>query len=215
NINVTLIFSVDRYAEVMDAYLGGLEQRSSAGKPIGGQASVASFFISRIDSKIDGWLDAIIKAEGPNANLAAGLRGEIAVASGKRAYARFKEIFGGERFRKLQEQGGRYQRPLWASTSTKDPSYPDTKYVDDLIGPNTVNTVPPATLEAFNDHGTVAMTVEKDLDAAEQALDGLAKVGLSLDQATQELEDEGVASFSRAFAALMETIEQRRKEVVG
>jgi transaldolase len=231
NINVTLIFSVERYVEVMEAYISGLERRVKAGKPIDRQASVASFFISRIDSKIDGWLDAIIgenrrfslkkerspfhKAEGPNADLAAQLRGEIAVANGKRAYARFKQVFAGERFQALQENGARYQRPLWASTSTKDPAYPDTKYVDDLIGPNTVNTVPPATLEAFNDHGTVGLTVEKDLEAAEKALDGLEQVGLSLDQATQELEDEGVAAFSKAFAALLDAVEQRRKEVVG
>ena len=168
NVNVTLIFSVERYEKVMEAYLYGLDQRLDAGQPINHVASVASFFISRIDSNIDSRLESL------GGHRAKELQGKIAVANAKLAYARHKEIFAGERWNQLQSAGGNIQRALWASTSTKNPSYPDTKYVDELIGPNTVNTVPPKTLIAFQDHGTAELTLEADLEAAQAAMDELA-----------------------------------------
>lgn len=212
NINVTLIFSLERYEEVMEAYIAGLEQRAAAGEPLAHVASVASFFVSRIDSKVDGWLDEVIAKGGEDAKLAETLKGKIALASAKLAYQQYKKVFGSPRFKALAEQGAKPQRPLWASTSTKNPSYPDTLYVDTLIGPDTVNTLPPKTLVAFNDHGEVALTLEEDLAEMEAAMAGFEKLGLSLAKATQELEDEGVAAFSKAFASLMDTVEARRKE---
>ena len=214
NVNVTLIFSLERYSEVMDAYISGLEQRAAAGEALDHIASVASFFVSRIDSKIDGWLDEVIAKGGDDAQLAETLKGKVALASAKLAYQEFKQVFGSQRFKALAEQGARLQRPLWASTSTKNPTYPDTLYVDTLIGSDTVNTLPPKTLAAFNDHGAVAQTLEEGLDEMKAAMAGLEKLGLSLSKATQELEDEGVASFSKAFASLMESVESRRKESV-
>ncbi len=210
NINITLIFSRQRYAEVMEAYLSALEARAQRGEPLDCIASVASFFVSRIDTKIDGWLEGIIKQEGPNAALAAKLKGKAAIANAKLAYRLFRETFGSERFAKLKAKGARVQRPLWASTSTKNPSYPDLLYVDGLIGADTVNTVPPQTLAAFLDHGSVKPTLELNLDETQQVLADLDKVGISLDQATQELEEEGVAAFSKAFNDLVAAIEARR-----
>lgn len=215
NINITLIFSRQRYDEVIDAYLSGLEQRVEAGQPIDGIASVASFFVSRIDSKVDAWLDELMRQEGPQAALAANLRGRIAIANAKLAYALFRERFSNERFAALKSEGARTQRPLWASTSTKNPAYPDTLYVDELIGPDTVNTVPPQTLEAFKDHGRVEATITEDLDAARRALADLESVGLSLDRATAELEEEGVAAFSKSIHGLLDTIEERRAALVA
>ena len=204
NVNVTLIFSIERYEEVMEAYLAGLERRSAAGQPIAHVASVASFFISRIDSNIDGRLDTV------GSERAAALKGQIAVANAKLAFAAHKAVFSGERWEKLQIAGAKAQRALWASTSTKNPAYPDTKYIDELIGSNTVNTVPPATLVAFGDHGNAALTLEADLDVAQAAMDELAALGISIDAVTQELEDQGVKSFADAFAALLESVEERR-----
>lgn len=204
NINVTLIFSIQRYEEVMQAYLAGLEQRLSVGQSISKVASVASFFVSRIDSNIDNQLEAIGSQE------ALALRGQIAVANAKLAYAAHKKAFSGQRWEKLLAAGGYAQRPLWASTSTKDPAYPDTKYVDGLIGPNTVNTVPPATLAAFADHGTAELTLEADLAAAQAAMDQLAVLGISMAEATQTLEDQGVTAFANAFTALLDSVEKRR-----
>ena len=209
NVNVTLIFSIDRYVEVMEAYLAGLEQRVAAGEAIDHVASVASFFISRIDSKIDGWLD---EQGGPAAEA---LKGKIAIANAKAAYQRFKEIFTSQRFIALKEQGANLQRPLWASTSTKNPAYPDVLYVDRLIGPDTVNTVPPKTLAAFNDHGEISFTLEQDLDEAQEHLANLAALDLSLDKATAELENEGVAAFSKSFAELLDSVESRRNQAVA
>ncbi len=158
NVNVTLIFSIERYEKVMEAYLAGLEQRLAAGLPIESVASVASFFVSRIDSNVDARLEAI------GSQPAANLQGRVAVANAKLAYAAHKKIFAGSRWEKLRASGGYAQRALWASTSTKNPSYSETKYIDELIGPNTVNTVPPATLIAFGEHGSAALTLEADLD---------------------------------------------------
>jgi transaldolase len=215
NINVTLIFSIQRYEEVMEAYLSGLEKRLEQGQPIDKIASVASFFVSRIDSKVDGWLDEVIAREGEFAGLAGTLKGKVAIANAKLAYQSFKDVFGGERFKSLAENGANLQRPLWASTSTKNPAYPATLYVDELIGPDTVNTVPPHTLVAFNESGQVAQTLDADVEDAQKFMADLEKVGLSLDQATAELEDEGVAAFSKAFASLIEAVESRRQQAVG
>jgi transaldolase/glucose-6-phosphate isomerase len=204
NINVTLIFSLKRYAEVMDAYLSGLEDRAALGHPIDHIASVASFFVSRVDSKIDPRLPD----ESP-------LKGKAAIANAKLAYDEYHQTFAGMRWEKLKYKGARVQRPLWASTSTKNPNYPDTIYVDNLIGPETVNTVPPATLEAFKDHGVAAMTLVRGLDEAEDAINQLEAAGISMDVVTQELEDEGVKAFADAFAQLLGTIDERRKNAAS
>ncbi|MFQ5616497.1 MAG: transaldolase [Anaerolineales bacterium] len=213
NINVTLIFSQTRYVEVIDAYMGGLEKRLEAGNSIDHVASVASFFVSRIDTKVDHLLDAIVDNETRTTPLAKALQGRLAVANAKLAYKKFEEITGGERFTRLQMKGGRVQRPLWASTSTKNPAYSDVKYVDELLGPKTVNTIPPPTLEAFKDHGVVRLTLESGLAKAGQAFEELRALGISFQQVTDELETEGVKSFANALTALLETIEERRKNV--
>ena len=207
NINVTLIFSVERYREVMDAYLSGLEDRVLAEKSedsIERIHSVASFFVSRIDSIIDDQLPE----DSP-------LRGKVAIANAKVAYEAFQEVASSVRFGKLQLARANYQRPLWASTSTKDPAYPDTLYVDSLIGPATVNTVPPRTLEAFKDHGTAKETLTVDLDAAHQVLADLEAAGVSLAQATQDLEEAGVKSFADSFTDLLDVVEERRAAAVS
>jgi transaldolase len=210
NINVTLIFSQERYEKVMNAFLAGLEQRAADGLPIDRIASVASFFVSRMDTKVDKRLQEIAYGGGKTAGKAATLMGKSAIANAKLAYRQFMEVFGSDRFKALSEAGGRYQRPLWASTSTKNPAYPDTFYVDSLIGPNTVNTIPPRTLTAFLDHGTVVETLQTGIPAERQVLEDLEKLGISIQQVTQELEDEGVASFSKAFNDLLDAIESRR-----
>ncbi|MQC26120.1 MAG: transaldolase [Chloroflexi bacterium] len=215
NINITLIFAQARYAEVIEAYLSGLEQRAAAGQPIDGIASVASFFVSRIDSKVDAWLDETVRADGPQAELAVSLRGRIAIANAKLAYQLFQRRFSDARFAALQKHSARTQRPLWASTSTKNPEYSDVLYVDELIGPDTVNTIPPKTLEAFKDHGTVAQTIDEDVEEARQALENFENVGLSLDQATAELEQEGVEAFSKSIHSLLDTVEERRTKLDG
>ena len=204
NVNVTLIFSLVRYAEVMDAYLGGLEDRVAAGLSIQSIASVASFFVSRVDTKID-----------PKLPEGSPLRGKAAIANAKLAYEIFEQTFAGERWEKLRVNGARFQRPLWASTSTKNPAYPDTIYVDNLIGANTVNTVPPATLDAFRDHGIAEITLTNGLDKSRADLAKLEAAGISMDVVTQELEDEGVKSFSDAFTQLLATIDERRKNAAS
>lgn len=215
NVNVTLIFSQSRYMEVMDAHLSGLEKRLQAGHPINGIASVASFFVSRIDSKVDKKLEEIMRQEGPNAAVAASLRGRLAIANAKLAYEKFKEVCRSDRATALKAHGAQMQRPLWASTSTKNPAYPDTIYLDELIGPNTVNTVPPATLEAFIDHGTVRQTLESNLPRASQAFEELRTVGILFQQVTQELEEEGVKAFEDSFTALLKAIEEKRQTVLA
>jgi transaldolase len=215
NINITLIFSRARYAEVIDAYLSGLEDRVGKSEPIENIASVASFFVSRIDSKIDGWLDKIVQQGGDQAELASNLKGEVAIANAVLAYQLFKNQFDSQRFDDLKAFGAKLQRPLWASTSTKDPAYPDTLYVDELIGPHTVNTVPPKTLEAFKDHGNPQFSIEADVAAAERVLADLESLGLSLDQATDEIEVEGVAAFSKSIQELMESIEEKQAKVAS
>ena len=207
NVNVTLIFSIERYEKVMDAYLKGLEKRLAAGNPIDRIASVASFFVSRMDSKVDKRLEAIA-GEKP---AAFDLAGKAAIANAKLAYQNFLAVFGTDRFKKLAAEGGRVQRPLWASTSTKNPAYPDTLYVDTLIGPNTVNTVPPKTLTAFLNHGVVENTIAKDLAFQKAVLEELEDLGISVRQVTDELEEEGVSSFIQAFGDLLDAIESRKE----
>jgi transaldolase/glucose-6-phosphate isomerase len=205
NINVTLIFSLERYAEVMDAYLSGLEDRVAANQPVNMIASVASFFVSRVDTKID-----------PKLPKDSSLLGKAAIANAKLAYHAFEEIFTSARFATLKVRfNGRVQRPLWASTGTKNPAYSDTVYVDNLIGPDTVNTVPPATLDAFRDHGNTAVTITRGLDESHAQLAELESAGISMDQVTQELEEEGVKSFADAFKILLDVVEVRRKSAAS
>jgi len=193
NINVTLIFSLTRYTEVIDAYLDGLETHAAAGGDLAAVHSVASFFVSRVDTEVDHRLDTL-------ASDAAGrLRGHAAVAQAKLAYRLFRERFAGERWEKLAARGARVQRPLWASTSTKDPSRPDTLYVDSLIGPDTVNTLPEATIAAFEDHGRLARTVDIDLDEADSTLRRLAELGVDMEDVGTTLEDRGVEGFHESF----------------
>lgn len=212
NINVTLIFGLDRYDEVREAYLAGLEKRIERGGPVDGIASVASFFISRIDTKVDQRLMEIIeKAEDEKQSTAHTLLGTIAVASGKLAYADYQETFADQnpRFQALKQQGAKRQRVLWASTSTKNPDYSDVKYVEEMVGPGTINTVPQKTLDAFQDHGTAEKTIDQGVENARQQVADLADLGIDLDQVTQELEEEGVKKFADSFTALLETIRER------
>lgn len=219
NINVTLIFSLERYAEVMAAYIAGLEVRLANDQPIDHIASVASFFVSRVDTKVDKRLEAIIKENGHHAKLAHTLRGQAAVANAKIAYSQFKEVFERDsysndgKFKTLEAQGARLQRPLWASTSTKNPAYSDIKYVQELIGAHTVNTLPQETLEHFLDHGSVQLTLEEDMNQARFVLESLEDIGVSMEQVTRELEEEGVAAFSQSFNSLMQSIDSKRNQL--
>ena len=201
SINVTLIFSLDRYRAVMDAYISGLEAFVAAGGDPHPVSSVASFFVSRVDTEVDRRLEKIAEEAGgsPIAAKALGLRGTAAVAQAKVAYDIFRETFGTDRFSALAAKGARVQRPLWASTSTKNAAYPDLLYVDSLIGPDTVNTMPQPTIDAFLDHGTVARTVDIDPAAARRTLDALAEVGVDLADVTAQLESEAVTAFSKSF----------------
>lgn len=210
NINVTLIFSLARYAQVIEAYLSGLEERVSAGLPVGMIASVASFFVSRIDTKVDSRLQEILKGEASNAEKAAQSFGKAAIANASLAYALFEREFGGDRFAKLHSSGAQKQRPLWASTSTKNPAYRDVVYIEELIGKDTVNTVPQQTLEAFRDHGEARITINNHGEDPAAAIAQIEALGISMDQVTQELEREGVKAFADAFKGLLGTLEERR-----
>lgn len=207
NVNVTLIFSLERYAAVMEAYVAGLEDRAAKGLPLTGIASVASFFISRVDSEIDKRLDAIGSAE------ALALRGRAAVSQAQLAYENFVGTFSGPRWERLVALGAVVQRPLWASTSTKNPSYPDTLYVDRLIGPHTVNTLPDATVEAFADHGTVARTIDTGVEDAHACWQALASVGVDVSDVASQLEREGVASFIKSFDDLMSALQDKARSL--
>ncbi len=215
NVNVTLLFGLPRYREVAEAYIGGLEARLAQGRPLNPVASVASFFLSRIDVLLDRTLEAMAAAGGPQALGAKDLIGQVAIASARVAYTIYQEIFGSERFKKLTQQGARPQRLLWASTSTKNPAYPDVKYVEPLIGPNTVNTLPVETLEAYRDHGNPAARLMEEVDRAASYLQRLPELGLDLNQATQQLEDEGVEKFNQPFDSLMCTLEGKRREAMS
>lgn len=207
SINVTLIFSLDRYAEVMEAYIAGLETAVANGAAdLSRIASVASFFISRVDTEVDKRLEAVGTDE------ALALRGRAAVAQGQLAYEMWQRTFSGERWERLAALGARPQRPLWASTSTKNPAYPDTLYVDTLIGPNTVNTVPDATLEAFDDHGTVARTVDADVAEAHRVWDAVGAL-VDLGDVSEQLEREGVAAFMSAHDELLGVLERKAERL--
>lgn len=211
NVNVTLLFGVPRYEEVVGAYMGGLEKRAAAGKPLDRVASVASFFISRIDSLVDELLDGVVKAGGAGAATAAALHGKIAIANAKVAYQLYKDLYASSRWEKLSAKGAKRQRLLWASTSTKNPKYPDVIYVEDLIGPDTVNTIPLKTLEAYRDHGKPAARLELGLTEAQRQLQQLAAVGVDINQVTLQLEDEGVKKFVTPFDKLLGAIDAKRK----
>ena len=219
NVNITLLFSIDAYARIIEAYLSGLEERVAAGGAVDRIASVASFFVSRVDSEIDKRLDAMLKAGGPDADRAASLRGKAAIANAKRAYRLFQQSFAGPRWEALRARGAQLQRPLWASTSTKNPAYRDVIYVEELIGPDTVNTMPPATVDAFRDHGETRRTVDTGLDEADRAIDDLAAVGISMDEVTTKLLAEGLASFQKSFDALIAGLEGKSasmgREIAG
>ena len=210
NVNVTLLFGLPRYREVAEAYLLGLETLAASGKPLNRIASVASVFLSRIDVLVDPKLEKLRLEKGPAAEIVASLHGQVAIASAKVAYQIYQEIFGSERFKKLSKQGAHSQRLLWASTSTKNPEYSDVKYVETLIGRETINTIPVETLNAFREHGKPASRLEEGTQEAYRVLEGLHQAGIDLDASTQELEDEGVTKFSQAFEKLMAALQEKR-----
>jgi transaldolase len=214
NVNITLLFSRDAYSAVIDAYLSGLEDRVAAGKPIHQISSVASFFVSRVDTEVDKRIDALLQSASPDAaERLKKLKGRVAVANAKLAYALFQERFAGERWQALAAQGARLQRPLWASTSTKNPAYRDVMYVEDLIGPDTVNTMPPATIEAFRDHGEVKRTVDTNLDGERALLAALEELGISLESVTDKLLADGLKSFQKSFESLIARLETKTSEL--
>jgi transaldolase len=214
NVNITLMFSMKHYSAVAETYLRALEARAKAGQPIDHVASVASFFVSRVDTLVDAKLEHIAKAAGPNASLAETMLGRAAVANSQVVYGKYVELFGGDRFKALSAKGARPQRVLWASTSTKNPKYLDVLYVDTLIGPDTVNTVPPETYVAILNHTVVERTVDRNLVAAQQAVDVLKALGLDLDEVGEQLSIEGVDKFSKSFDGLLNVIEQKRAALV-
>lgn len=206
NVNVTLIFGLDRYQKVMEAYIDGVDDRLRAGGSPSGVASVASFFISRVDTEIDRRLDEVGTAE------ALALRGRAAVAQARLAYDAFTRTFSGSRWNSLKTAGAAVQRPLWASTSTKNPSYPDTLYVDELIGPDTVNTLPDTTVDAFIDHGRVARTIDSGIDEARAAWDAIGRL-VDLDDVAARLEREGVTAFQKSFDELLGALSAKSAEL--
>ena len=217
NINITLIFSIQRYLAVAEAYVRALERRVENGQPIDGLASVASFFVSRVDTLADKKIEEKLNqvTDGGQKQTLQALLGKVAIANSKVAYQHYKRIFGGERFKTLRDKGARPQRVLWASTSTKNPKYPDTYYVDELIGPETVNTIPPETLEKFREHGRVRPSLEENVEAAYETLKRLTEVGISLDAVTDQLEIEGVKQFDDAYNKLLKEIEEKEKQKSG
>ena len=213
NVNITLLFSLANYKRVAQAYIDSLQKRRDAGQPIDRIASVASFFVSRVDTLADKLLDEAAAKPGANLTLIDSLRGKVAVANAQLAYQRFQQLFGTEQFRRLAEHGAKVQRPLWASTGTKNKAYSDVLYVESLIGPDTVNTMPIATIEAFLDHGQVARTVDAAFGEAQAVADGLARVGISLDELTHQLEEEGINAFVASYDDLLEGVEGKRAQV--
>jgi transaldolase len=213
NINITLIFSIENYLQVAEAYLGALEERMAAGKDINRIASVASFFVSRVDVLVDNLLEDKIKAVGASAQQQKlkALEGKAAIANARLAYQEFQRLFGGPRFAALKQRGARVQRPLWASTSTKNPAYRDVLYVEELVGPDTVNTMPLTTLESFRDHGRVRLSIEDQLREAQAQLAALADVGILYDEVTRQLQEEGVQKFTDSFHTLFQCIDKKRK----
>ena len=208
NVNITLLFGLPRYRQVAAAYIAGIEARANEGKPVEHVVSVASFFLSRIDSLVDPLLGKLIAQGGKEADVAKTVRGQVAIASAVMAYQIYREIFLSERFAKLASRGARVQRLLWASTSTKNPAYNDLKYIETLIGPDTINTVTVATLDAYRDHGEPKPSLEHDVGRADWVLQRLPELGINIDQVTQQLEDEGVEKFKSAFDKLMNALMQ-------
>ena len=209
NVNVTLLFGLPRYRQVAEAYIAGIEGRLFQKKPVQHVASVASFFVSRIDALVDPLLEKIIAQGGETAQLAKQVHGQVAIASAKVAYQAYEEIFGSDRFKKLTAHDARVQRLLWASTGTKNPGYSDVKYVEALIGAHTVDTAPIDTLDAYRDHGEPDARLEQDTDEAYWVLQQLPALGINIDLVTQQLEDEGVEKFNHPFDELMETLAKR------
>ena len=206
NVNVTLIFGLKRYQSVAQAYIDGVEKRLTKGKDVKRVASVASFFVSRIDTLIDPMLEKTIARGGADAVVAAQVLGNVAVANAKLAYQMYKELFGSFRFKRLEKRGARVQRVLWASTGVKNPNFKDVKYIEALIGPNTVNTVPVETLNAFRDHGIAESRLEEDLDKAADVIDRLPDLEIDFNVLTKQLEDEGVDKFNKPFDKLLEEL---------
>lgn len=206
NVNITLLFSVGRYLSVLDCYQDALEMRQSAGQPLAGVASVASFFLSRIDVKVDAALDALIDAGGEPSERARSLRGQAAIASAAFAYRRFREHSEQARWQTLRAAGARPQRLLWASTSSKDPAFSDIKYVEALIAPETVNTLPLSTLNAYRDHGDPEIRIEQAIEAASTVMHGLADLGIDMKQVDDELEAEGIEKFVKPYESLLATL---------
>jgi len=215
NINVTLLFSQEAYQAVAEAYMAGLEARVAKGEPIDRIASVASFFVSRIDTQIDKKIDERVKAGDPESDALKALRGKVAIANAKLAYAWYLDMIASERWQALAAKGAMPQRLLWASTGVKDPAYPDTLYIDTLIGPDTVNTMPPKTMDAFRDHGTVATTLTQDLDGARQVLAEADRLGLDLPGVTTALVEDGLKQFGDAFDALLSAVGKKRTEIMA
>ncbi len=211
NINVTLLFSVPRYREVMEAYLSGVEERLAAGKPVDRLRSVASFFVSRVDAHIDAELDRIAARgkDGPKGLLARRLRGKLAIANARLGYEAFREVFSSARFRALAGRGVGLQRPLWASTSTKDPAYPALYYVEALVAPDTIDTMPPETLEAYKRHGDPRIRIDQELPAARAAFRQLGELGLDAEGLFRDLEEEGIRKFIESHGAIERSIEEK------
>jgi len=215
NVNITLLFAIDAYRAVANAYLDGLEERLAKGEPIDRIASVASFFVSRIDSAIDKKIDARIAAGDKEADALKALRGKVAIANAKLAYAWYRELIASERWRKLAAKGAMPQRLLWASTGTKDPAYPDTLYVETLIGPDTINTMPLKTMDAFRDHGVVRETLTADVDEARRVLAEADRLGLDLPGVTSALVTDGVKQFVDAADKLFKAVDGKRQQFSG
>jgi len=213
NVNVTLLFAQDVYVKVAEAYIAGLEQLASKGGDVGKMASVASFFISRIDSAVDAAIDAKLKAtkDTREQQQLKSVQGKVAIANGKQTYQKYQAIFGTDRWKALAAQGAQTQRVLWASTSTKNPAYRDVLYVEEMIGPDTVNTIPPATLDAFRDHGKPRASLTEDVASAKQTMETVATVGISMKGVTDKLTDDGVRLFAEAFDKLLEAVEKSSK----
>lgn len=217
NINITLIFAIEFYERVMEAYLRGIERRVEAGLDVRNANSVASFFVSRVDTSVDKQLEAKIgeaKSDAAREELR-GLLGKAAVANAKVAYRRFEEVFSSDRFKRLEAKGAKRQRPLWASTGTKNPAYSDIMYVQELIGPDTVNTMPPATIDAFRDHGVARRTIGEGYDEARRVLARLEETGISMKQVTDDLQVDGVKAFSQSFALIGATVEKKAGAIRG
>jgi transaldolase len=212
NVNVTLLFGLPRYRQAAEAYIAGLEGRAAQGKPVKHVASVASFFLSRIDTLIDPLVEKFIEPGGKSTEIANKVHGQVAISSAKAAYQIYREIFDSTRFKKLADKGARVQRLLWASTSTKNPDYSDVKYIEPIIGPDTINTVPLETINAYRDHGDPKLSLEQDIEKANRILECLPELGISIDKATQQLEDEGVKKFDKPFDKLMEALAKKSSQ---